>query len=385
MTVWPSVSHVAPEMHLPLLHFALVAQSPSLAQLCRHWPLDESHAYAPQSCDVVATGHAPEPSHDAPATDLFPSHAAARHALPTTKPAHVVVVVPSHCARLHTSAALPAGHAARLPCGEPDTGAHVPSALGTSHAAHWSPHFELQQKPSTHMPLVHSLGCIHAWPFVFKQLPAPSHASPAPHAVPVMLGANVHVPVASQPVHVSHVAAVHMPLQQLPLAPAPVSAPHVNPDAHSRHDAILHTTGEVVPAVVLHGCPVANRIVQLPAPLQKNPLWQSVSVAQVVVHTVLDPSQKFPPPQGEPAGLGENVHAPLASQPVHVSSHVPAEGAQLPAQQLPTAPMPVSTPQLPVAHSRQPTTMHAPASAPTVVLHAPPVATRETHVPRPLQ
>lgn len=91
-------------------------------------------------------------------------------------------------------------------------------------------------------------------------------------------------------------------------------------------------------------------------------------------------------PQAEPADFGENVHDPLVLQPVHVFWHVPAAGAQVVAQQLPEAPLPVSAPHLaPDEHSRHEATMHVVAVVPAVVSHAAPLAIRATQVPAPLQ
>jgi hypothetical protein len=53
-----------------------------------------------------------------------------------TKAMHDVRVFPSHSAAEQGSAAVPPGHAARLPCGAPATGVHVPALPSTSQASH---------------------------------------------------------------------------------------------------------------------------------------------------------------------------------------------------------------------------------------------------------
>jgi hypothetical protein len=106
-----------------------------------------------------------------------------------------------------------------------------------------------------------------------------------------------------------------------------------------------------------------------------------------VGQTVLVPSHAYTPlPHGVPAGFGEKVQPPVASQPVHVFWQVPEAGEQLPAQQLPLAPLPVAAPQVkPEAHSRQSATLHVDVVLPAVVLHGLPTAMRATQLPAPLQ
>ena len=45
--------------------------------------------------------------------------------------------------------------AERAPCGAPLTAVHLPTLPATSQAWHWPPQAELQQTPSTQLPLVH--------------------------------------------------------------------------------------------------------------------------------------------------------------------------------------------------------------------------------------
>lgn len=158
-------------------------------------------------------------------------------------------------------------HDGRAPWGGPATGAHVPSRPATSHAWHCAPHVELQQYPSTQLPLLQLAPLVQVWPLLFRHFPRPSHARPAPQVVPAALLVNEHAPVLVQPVHVWHTAGAHEPAQQLPLAPIPPSAPHVAPDAHARQLAILHDEADV-PAVVSHAPPVATLATHVPAPLQ---------------------------------------------------------------------------------------------------------------------
>jgi hypothetical protein len=104
---------------------------------------------------------------------------------------------------------------------------------------------------------------------------------------------------------------------------------------------------------------------------------------QLAGHAALVPSQTAPLPHAVPNGFGENTHAPIPSQPVHVW-HAAAEQAL--AQQFPLAPAPASTPQVkPEAHSAQEATMHVAAFPPASVLQLTPFARRATHVPAPLQ
>jgi hypothetical protein len=56
----------------------------------------------------------------------------------------LVVVTPSHAWPHAVPAPVPP-HAARVPCGAPSTGVHVPTEPGTSHAWHCDPHAPSQQ------------------------------------------------------------------------------------------------------------------------------------------------------------------------------------------------------------------------------------------------
>ena len=53
------------------------------------------------------------------------------------------------------------------------TGLHVPSLPARLHASHEAPHVELQQKPSTQLPLVHSEAAEHAPPLGFWLVQTP--------------------------------------------------------------------------------------------------------------------------------------------------------------------------------------------------------------------
>lgn len=107
----------------------------------------------------------------------------------------------------------------------------------------------------------------------------------------------------------------------------------------------------------------------------------------MVGHAVLAPSHTTPaPPHAAAFAFGENVHAPVASQPVHAFSQVPAAGVQAPAQQLLIAPAPLSAPQgKPDAHARQLACLQFSEDPPAVVSQLAPFATREMQVPAPLQ
>ena len=61
---------------------------------------------------------------------------------------------------------LSVAQAVRPPWGAPPagTGEHVPARLATSHASHWPRHAELQQTPSTQLPLAQSPASTQAPP-----------------------------------------------------------------------------------------------------------------------------------------------------------------------------------------------------------------------------
>jgi hypothetical protein len=65
--------------------------------------------------------------------------------------------------------------AARPPTGAPVTGEQVPALPGRLQAWHWSPQPELQQTPSTQLPLVHWVPAVQLMPsdFLGWQVPPP--------------------------------------------------------------------------------------------------------------------------------------------------------------------------------------------------------------------
>jgi hypothetical protein len=80
------------------------------------------------------------------------------------------------------------------------TAVHVPRLPATLHASHKIVHVLLQQTPSTHRVLTHSLPAAHVIPLDFLQLPAPSHALfiPTLHAELIAVGGFEGVPCALQ-------------------------------------------------------------------------------------------------------------------------------------------------------------------------------------------
>jgi hypothetical protein len=138
----------------------------------------------------------------------------------------VSIATPSQTAR-HVP--LP-GQALREPWGA-SAGAiatHAPTCPATSHAAHWAPHADSQQTPSTQNPEPHSLAEVHAAAFGLLHepcLPGTSHRSPAAQAA--------------------------LP-QQTPSTQLPVT--------HARHEA----TRQSAPAAELHAAPCALRARQTP-------------------------------------------------------------------------------------------------------------------------
>jgi hypothetical protein len=131
-------------------------------------------------------------------------------------------------------------HAARDPRGVPETVTHVPALPPSLQAWHWPPQALLQQTPSAHTPLVHSVPAAQTVPLALagwqvpvrsQYFPTPQVAEPGVHA-PAHLVASahmfdeqsvgvglVHTPA---PLHVD--AAVTLPLAQL-LAAQPL--PHI--------------------------------------------------------------------------------------------------------------------------------------------------------------
>lgn len=111
------------------------AQSPSPAQEVLHATALSSHA-KPLHDTVLTAGQFPLPSHTAGTVETPSAHAAARHFVSApTFPAHAVVVVPSQAEAPQTFEES-AAHVARVPCGAPTTGVHLPMLSATSHAAH---------------------------------------------------------------------------------------------------------------------------------------------------------------------------------------------------------------------------------------------------------
>ena len=159
---WPS--HVTPDTHVPVptSQRSPPVQSASLAHLLLH--VVPPHTNGAQSF-VSGVGQLPLPSQAAASVATPFAQLACTHVTDEpTNPVHDVRVLPSHCAALHGLSAEPFGHAARVPCGAPATGVHVPSLPSTSHASHCPVHAPLQQTPSTQKPLTHAPFEPHAWP-----------------------------------------------------------------------------------------------------------------------------------------------------------------------------------------------------------------------------
>ena len=140
---------MAPETHLPVdvSHMLPCAQSVLAAQVALH--AVAPHAYAPHGA-LGGTLQLPAPSHAPGRVAVSSAQLAAPHTVDTpTKPAHVVAVMPSHCAAWQTFCGSPAGHAGRAPTVLPTMGVQVPAVSAALHASHCPVHAELQQTPST--------------------------------------------------------------------------------------------------------------------------------------------------------------------------------------------------------------------------------------------
>jgi hypothetical protein len=103
------------------------------------------HTYGAHEC-VSGVPQLPMPSHVAALVNLSVAHAAALHVFvtPFANATHDVVSVPSHAIALHTSLP-PLLHAARIPCGFPVTGTHLPKLPGALQASHCPSHADSQQ------------------------------------------------------------------------------------------------------------------------------------------------------------------------------------------------------------------------------------------------
>jgi hypothetical protein len=158
-----------------------------------------AHTYG-WHCTVSAGAQAPLPSHLA-ASVATPSVqlGGAQVTVADSNALQTSVRWPSHVVFEHGLLGEPWSHGARtVPCGAPVTGAHVPSAFLMSHASHCPVHTELQQNPSTQIPLSHESFVVHDVPF----FPFGLHA-PASHQASVAQSASVvhvvvHAPAAQR-------------------------------------------------------------------------------------------------------------------------------------------------------------------------------------------
>jgi hypothetical protein len=95
----------------------------------------------------------PAPPHTAWAVAIPPTHDAAPHTVPLPGWVHAFAFVPSQ-EPPHADPSL--AHAARAPCGWPETGTQVPTEPATSQAWHCPSHAWSQQTPSVQKPLAQS-------------------------------------------------------------------------------------------------------------------------------------------------------------------------------------------------------------------------------------
>jgi hypothetical protein len=102
---------------------------------------------------VCGGGHDPEPSQDAARVAVVPVQEGARQEIELPGNVHEAVCVPS---QLPPQTVPSDAQLARLPCGAPDAGEHVPSLPATSQASHCPPQARSQQYPSTQGPAPHS-------------------------------------------------------------------------------------------------------------------------------------------------------------------------------------------------------------------------------------
>jgi hypothetical protein len=145
--------------HAPLVHTFPSAQSASCMHVVAH--ASPAHAYGAHRA-ATAVVQLPCPSQRSAAEAMPALHDAAPHTVSLPGSAHAPVWEPSH---RPAHAPVPA-HAARPPCGSPETGEQTPACPGTSHAAHGSVQAESQHTPSTQWFDAHCA--------------LPPHASPGP-------------------------------------------------------------------------------------------------------------------------------------------------------------------------------------------------------------
>jgi hypothetical protein len=122
------------DRHAPLLQYGVEPEHcPSLVHAFAQLVPAALHESGLLQVTVVGGGQLPDPLQPAASVTVPPVQLSARHdvALPGYVQPSVLVgaQVPAH--------AVPSpSHAARPPCGAPETCAHVPPASGTSHASH---------------------------------------------------------------------------------------------------------------------------------------------------------------------------------------------------------------------------------------------------------
>ena len=127
-----------------------LAQSESALQLPLH--ALGPHAYGAHVC-VWTAGQAPAPAQEAPSVAVPPAHDGPRQEIESLGYVQAAGWAPS---QLPPQSVPSEAQAARVPCGAPVAGEHVPTLPATSHASHWPPHARSQQAPSTHAPVAHS-------------------------------------------------------------------------------------------------------------------------------------------------------------------------------------------------------------------------------------
>ena len=207
----PSSEHFAVFLvHLAVLHAYPEMQSSSVAQAVLH-ALPSGAQAKPSQLAVIASGHFPLPSQlDGVVND--PSlHVGARHIVSEpANAAQLAVVLPSHApaAQGFDGSGV---HAARVPCGFPFTGMHLPGRplveSGMSHASHWPLHAVSQQTPSAQCPVPHSPSDAHALPEFFwhvPSLPGIAHELPTSHDALAQQTPSVHVSGAVHPLAPEH-------------------------------------------------------------------------------------------------------------------------------------------------------------------------------------
>jgi hypothetical protein len=170
---------------------------------------------------------------------------------PSRYPAQVFAsTVPAHVRLLQISPP-PSSHGARSPRGTPSTGVQVPNFPETSQASHWPSQAVSQHTPSTQKPVAHSGPLSHALPRFFLQTPGASgvaHELPTSHSATPQQTPSVQNPVL-HPAELVHgvprsAAGAHAPdLQKKPLvqspSPAQVVLQVVAPHAKAPHDFVV--------------------------------------------------------------------------------------------------------------------------------------------------